>query len=135
MEPNRAADRNGDLGYLGGVAAFVGVLLDGSLSIVLDLLFTGAGKAVDQAGNLNHRAVGKDDGGEVHIELSPALHVAGAFHTVHHALHIYARGNHYPVADHHGKSRRQVDAIAELGAPGVDGAAQLEQDFGSGGTV
>ena len=69
----------------------------------------------------------------MHIELSPALHVAGAFHTVHHALHIYARGNHYPVADHHGKSRRQVDAIAGLGAPGIDGTAQLEQDFGSGG--
>ena len=69
----------------------------------------------------------------MHVELRLALDAAGAGHAVHHALHVNAGGNHDAVADDDGKRGREVDAVAGLGAPGVDGAAQLEQNLGAGG--
>jgi hypothetical protein len=71
---NRSPGGNGDFGRLAGIASLVRVLFDGSLAVVLDRLLLRAGKAVHNARNLHHRAVGKDDRGKVHVQLRSALH-------------------------------------------------------------
>src|SRR5580704_19397085 len=65
--------RQRNLRGFGGVAGLVSVLFDRAFA-VLHFLLAGARQAADDSGNLNHRSVGKDDGGEVHIELRSTLH-------------------------------------------------------------
>ena len=68
----------------------------------------------------------------MHVKLRLPLHVSGARYTVYDALHVNSRGNHYLVSDNHRECRSEVYAIPGLCAPGIDGAAQLEQDLGAG---
>ena len=73
---NACTGGNSDLGRLARVTALVSVLLDGSLIVVLHILVLSARQILDHAGNLDHRSVGKDDGGKVHVELRLAPHRA-----------------------------------------------------------
>src|SRR5580704_9373632 len=59
--------------------------------------------------------------------------MAGALHIVHYSLDVDAHRYRHTVADDNGEDGGQVNAVSGFGAFGVDGAAELEQDFGSGG--
>jgi len=69
----------------------------------------------------------------MHVELGFAFDAAGARNAVNDALHIDTGGNHDAIADDDRKGRGEIDAVAGLGAAGIDGAAQLQQDLGAGG--
>ncbi len=99
-------------GNLAHIASLVAFFFNGAFAVALHLLLAGARKAVDQAGNLHHRAVGKDHGGEVHVELRMPFHMPGALHAIHHALHVHARRNQHVISHHHRKGRSQVHAVA-----------------------
>ena len=92
------------------------------------LLMLRARQAVDHPGNLNHRAVGENHGREVHVELRllRANTTAGTNNGVDHALHINASRDHHTIADDDRKRGVKINAVAGLGALGVDGAARFQ---------
>ena len=127
------AGREGNLSHLAGfrpLSPFCWIVPSPS---VLHGLVLCAGHAVDDAGDLDHGAVGKNDRCKVHVELRLALDAPAAHHAVNNSLHVDACRDHDAVADHHGKGGGKVDAVAGFGALGVDGAAQLQQNLGAGG--
>lgn len=117
-----------DIAY---VAALVAGLLDCAF-ISLDLGTVGTGKAVEDAGNFDDLAVGKNHGGEVEVELSSPFHSAGANHAVDRTLHIDAYRDHDAGGSGDGEGRDKVDAVSLLGGFGIDGAAQGKKNFGAG---
>ena len=111
-------------------------------SLTLNGAFRAFGVHVLRAGNTFDRgwkqhgvSVGKDHGGEAHLQFGAALDASRPHHSAHDALDVGSGGNHDAIVLRDRKGGLRVHRIAFLGGLGGDALGERQRNLGAGRNV